>query len=204
MTSQIAPNPTLAQNGARGDRPSPTIQNVVATASLGCRLDLKTVALKAQNTEYNPKRFSAVIMRIRDPRCTVLLFESGKIVCTGAKSMNDAKTAAMRCARVVQHLGFQVHYGEFKLQNVVGSVDVKFPIRLEGLTMAHKEFSDFNPEIFPGLVYRMKRPKVVLLIFVSGKIVLTGAKDMESIDEAFDFIYPSLCQFRQLPPGEKA
>lgn len=96
---------------------------------------------------------------------------------------------------------------DFKIQNIVGSCDIKFPIRLEGLASRHHMFSSYEvrtvsqpaktlhtdtyqPELFPGLIYRMMKPKIVLLIFVSGKIVLTGAKVREEIYQAFELIYP--------------
>ncbi|KDQ59642.1 hypothetical protein JAAARDRAFT_628099 [Jaapia argillacea MUCL 33604] len=154
----------------------PTLQNIVATVNLDCRLDLKTIALHARNAEYNPKRFAAVIMRIRDPKTTALIFASGKMVVTGAKSEDDSRLASRKYARIIQKLGFDAKFSEFKIQNIVGSCDVKFPIRLEGLAYSHGQFSSYEPELFPGLIYRMIKPKVVLLIFVSGKIVLTGAK----------------------------
>ncbi|KAH9170801.1 TBP-domain-containing protein [Lactarius sanguifluus] len=134
----------------------PTLQNIVATVNLDCRLDLKTIALHARNAEYNPKY-----------------------------------------ARIVQKLGFDAKFSEFKIQNIVGSCDVKFPIRLEGLAYSHGQFSSYEPELFPGLIYRMIKPKVVLLIFVSGKIVLTGAKVREEIYTAFNTIYTVLCEFRK-------
>ncbi|KAG9225917.1 hypothetical protein CCMSSC00406_0006461 [Pleurotus cornucopiae] len=159
----------------------PTLQNIVATVNLDCRLDLKTIALHARNAEYNPKRFAAVIMRIRDPKTTALIFASGKMVVTGAKSEDDSRLASRKYARIVQKLGFDAKFSEFKIQNIVGSCDVKFPIRLEGLAYSHGQFSSYEPELFPGLIYRMIKPKVVLLIFVSGKIVLTGAKATTSL-----------------------
>ncbi|KAG2124561.1 TBP-domain-containing protein [Suillus cothurnatus] len=175
----------------------PTLQNIVATVNLDCRLDLKTIALHARNAEYNPKRFAAVIMRIRDPKTTALIFASGKMVVTGAKSEDDSRLASRKYARIVQKLGFDAKFAEFKIQNIVGSCDVKFPIRLEGLAYSHGQFSSYEPELFPGLIYRMLKPKVVLLIFVSGKIVLTGAKVREEIYTAFNTIYTVLCEFRK-------
>ena len=132
-------------------------------------------------------------MRIREPKTTALIFASGKMVVTGAKSEDDSRLASRKYARIVQKLGFDAKFSEFKIQNIVGSCDVKFPIRLEGLAYSHGQFSSYEPEVcmavvvrltftyppsqlFPGLIYRMIKPKVVLLIFVSGKIVLTGAK----------------------------
>nr|6TB4_M Chain M, TATA-box Binding Protein (TBP) [Komagataella phaffii GS115] len=176
----------------------PTLQNIVATVTLGCRLDLKTVALHARNAEYNPKRFAAVIMRIREPKTTALIFASGKMVVTGAKSEDDSKLASRKYARIIQKIGFAAKFTDFKIQNIVGSCDVKFPIRLEGLAFSHGTFSSYEPELFPGLIYRMVKPKIVLLIFVSGKIVLTGAKQREEIYQAFEAIYPVLSEFRKM------
>merc|ERR1712137_842458 len=118
----------------------PVLQNVVSTVNLGCRLDLKNIALKARNAEYNPKRFAAVIMRIRDPRTTALIFASGKMVCTGAKSEELSKLAARKYARVIQKLGNPVRFSEFKIQNIVGSCDVQFPIKLEDLAIQHNRY----------------------------------------------------------------
>uniref|UniRef100_A0A0E0M7Y0 Uncharacterized protein n=2 Tax=Oryza punctata TaxID=4537 RepID=A0A0E0M7Y0_ORYPU len=175
----------------------PTLQNIVSTVNLDCRLDLKQIALQARNAEYNPKRFAAVIMRIRDPKTTALIFASGKMVCTGAKSEDHSKLAARKYARIVQKLGFPAKFKDFKIQNIVGSCDVKFPIRLEGLAYSHGAFSSYEPELFPGLIYRMKQPKIVLLIFVSGKIVLTGAKYRKEIYAAFENMFPVLTEYRK-------
>eukprot|EP00270_Netrium_digitus_P009610 TRINITY_DN292_c0_g1_i1.p1 TRINITY_DN292_c0_g1~~TRINITY_DN292_c0_g1_i1.p1 ORF type:complete len:220 (+),score=36.84 TRINITY_DN292_c0_g1_i1:64-660(+) len=177
----------------------PTLQNIVSTVNMDCRLELKDIAMRARNAEYNPKRFAAVIMRVREPKTTALIFASGKMVCTGAKSEEQSRLAARKYARIILKLGYdQVRFKDFKIQNIVGSCDVKFPIRLEGLQIAHQHFSSYEPELFPGLIYRMKQPKIVLLIFVSGKIVLTGAKVREEIYEAFENIYPVLSQFRKV------
>ncbi|KAI1452793.1 transcription factor TFIID-domain-containing protein [Annulohypoxylon moriforme] len=131
-------------------------------------------------------------MRIRDPKTTALIFASGKMVVTGAKSEDDSKLASRKYARIIQKLGFNAKFSDFKIQNIVGSCDIKFPIRLEGLASRHHNFSSYEPELFPGLIYRMIKPKIVLLIFVSGKIVLTGAKVREEIYQAFEMIYPVL------------
>ena len=188
------------------------LRNIVATVNLDCRLDLKTIALHARNAEYNPKvrptpsllsptfldrltspqRFAAVIMRIREPKTTALIFASGKMVVTGAKSEDDSRLASRKYARIIQKLGFNAKFTDFKIQNIVGSCDIRFPIRLEGLASKHHMFSSYEPELFPGLIYRMIQPKIVLLIFVSGKIVLTGAKVRDEIYKAFEQIYPVL------------
>jgi len=153
-------------------------------------------------------------MRIREPKTTALVFASGKMVVTGAKSEDDSKLASRKYARIIQKLGFNAKFSDFKIQNIVGSCDIKFPIRyvlgavttmstwltvysLEGLASHHHTFSSYEPELFPGLIYRMMKPKIVLLIFVSGKIVLTGAKVREEIYQAFELIYPVLSDFRK-------
>ena len=180
----------------------PKLQNIVSTANLKCHLDLRQIALKAKNAEYNPKRFAAVIMRIKEPKTTALIFSSGKMVCTGARSEEDSRKAAKQYAKIIRKLGYEVSFKEFKIQNIVGSCDVKFQISLEGLSTVSK-FSSYEPEIFPGLIFKMAKPKIVLLIFVSGKIVLTGAKKREEIFEAFRQIYPLLQKYKKKLTLEK-
>ena len=176
----------------------PDVQNVVSTVNLGIQLDLKRIALRARNAEYNPKRFAAVIMRIRDPKTTALIFSSGKMVITGAKSEETSKIACKKYARIIQRLGYgHAKFLDFKIQNIVASCDIRFPIRLESLAHAHNQFCSYEPELFPGLIYRMITPKVVLLIFVSGKLVLTGAKQRKDIYQAFNNIYAVLCLFKK-------
>lgn len=176
---------------------APKLQNIVSTVNLKCPLELRDIALKAKNAEYNPKRFAAVIMRIREPKTTALIFASGKMVCTGARSEEDSRKASRQYAKIIHKLGYDVKFAEFKIQNIVGSCDVKFPIRLEGLAARHSNFCSYEPEMFPGLIYRMGSPKIVLLIFVSGKIVLTGAKERADIFQAYTKIYPVLLEFKK-------
>src|SRR6185369_7860266 len=85
---------------------------------LGVQLDLKQIALRARNAEYNPKRFAAVIMRIREPRTTALIFSSGKMVCTGAKSEETSRLAARKYARIIQKLGFDAKFMDFKVSPI--------------------------------------------------------------------------------------
>ena len=175
----------------------PTLQNIVSTAKLNASLDLYKIGLEGRNVEYKPKRFAAAIMRIREPKTTALIFRSGKMVCTGAKSENDSHTAAKNYAKQLKKIGNpSVRLSEFTIQNIVGSHDVKFKIKLESLHMKsiekNKKMCRYDPELFPGLIFRMEKPKVVLLIFASGKIVLTGAKERKQIYEAYQNILPLL------------
>ncbi|MBN3270604.1 TBPL2 protein, partial [Polyodon spathula] len=110
-------------------------------------------------------------------------------------SEEQSRLAARKYAHVVQKLGFPAKFLDFKIQNMVGSCDVKFPIRLEGLVLTHQHY---EPELFPGLIYRMVKPRIVLLIFMSGKVVLTGAKERSEIYEAFENIYPILKGFKKV------
>lgn len=192
----------------------------MSTVSLGCELDLQKINFRTRNAEYNPSRFHGVVMRIRYPRCTALIFRSGKLVCTGAKNESDAHLGARKFARIIQKLGFtvrpwksisifpnclihflgllfQIKFLDFKVQNLVATVDLRFPIRLEKLNQMHQQFSSYEPELFPGLIYRMVKPRVVLLIFVNGKIVFTGAKTRGDIHESLENIYPILQSFRK-------
>jgi transcription initiation factor TFIID TATA-box-binding protein len=180
----------------------PKLENIVSTVNFDCKLDLRKIALHAKNAEYNPKRFAAVIMRIREPKTTALVFSSGKMVCTGAKSEADSETAARKYAKTIKKLGFDVKFKEFMIQNIVGSSSVNFAINLELLQNQHQKFCTFDPKIFPGLIYRMVQPKIVLLIFCSGKVVLTGAKKREQLSQAFLKIYPTLgfCRKKDIVP----
>ncbi|KAL7550316.1 hypothetical protein ACHAWF_013555 [Thalassiosira exigua] len=175
------------------------IQNMSASADLGVRLDLKQIALRCRNTEFNPRRFAAVIMRLREPRATALVFASGKLIITGTKSSHNSSLATKKIAYILERVGFQpASYINFKVQNIVGTVDVGFPVRLEGVAFARPTFSSYEPELFPGLIYRLVQPRVVLLIFVSGKVVVTGAKTEEMMVEGLKKVYPVLLEFRKV------
>jgi len=186
------------------------VQNTTATISLkldpnvmGGKLNLAELALKCRNTEYNPKRFSACIMRLRgsdmfpNMRTTGLIFGNGKIVITGSKSETQSFYAAKQFAKIIKKLGYRFLNedslrSDFKLHNLVATVGLNHLIRLDGLAtnLEHKLFVSYEPEIFAGLIYRMTIPgvphKVVLLIFVTGKIVLTGAKSIKDCEMALE------------------
>ncbi|MGH0152691.1 UNVERIFIED_CONTAM: hypothetical protein FKN15_027813 [Acipenser sinensis] len=150
--------------------------NIVSTVNLGCKLDLKTIALRARNAEYNPKvRVEYILHNCQKLHITARASCTGSDVNAEVQYCEEqSRLAARKYARVVQKLGFPAKFLDFKIQNMVGSCDVKFPIRLEGLVLTHQQFSSYEPELFPGLIYRMIKPRIVLLIFVSGKVVLTG------------------------------
>lgn len=172
-------------------------RNCVTSVNLNCELDLQKIYSRTRNSEYNPSRFHGLVMRIRDPRCTALIFRTGKLVCTGAGNEDLALLGTRKFAKIVQLLGFPVRFTEYKIQNYVASVDLRFPIRLETMNQVHGQFSSYEPELFPGLIYRMVSPRVVLLIFVNGKIVFTGAKSRADVQESLRNMYPVLQSFRK-------
>lgn len=182
----------------------PKIENIVSTANLCVKINLRQVALQSKNAEYNPKRFSAVIMKIKDPKTTGLIFSSGRIVCLGAKIEEESRKACRKFAKIIKSMGYPVVFKEFTIQNIVGSVDIKCQLSLIKLYIhlmkktSYKKIScvAYEPEQFPGLIYRMIEPKIVLLIFSSGKMVLTGGKERDDIYNGFEKIYPLLIKFK--------
>jgi transcription initiation factor TFIID TATA-box-binding protein len=113
------------------------------------------------------------------------MFASGKICVTGIKSTHNATLASKKFHYIIERIGFKPkEYMDFKVQNICGTADVGFPVRLEGLVYAHSAFASYEPELFPGLIYRMVSPRVVFLIFVSGKLVITGAKKESDLANA--------------------
>ena len=144
-----APRATLTSNAHSGVIVQ--IQNMVASLNLGCTVRLKDVAMYARNAEYNPNRFSAVIMRLRNPNVTALIFESGKIVVSGAKAEYECRLAARKFARIVQKIGHpEARILDFNIYNVVGTADVRFPVDLDAIARDHEQYCTYEPEIFPG------------------------------------------------------
>jgi len=196
------PNPsilTVTIPGAVAGEPHTNIRlfNCVTTVDLNTVLNLTAINAKTRNSEYNPSRFHGIVMRLREPRTTALIFRTGKIICTGAKNEFDGLLACKKFARIIQKLGYKIQFSNFKIQNMVATCDLRFPIKLENLNQMHGQFSSYEPELFPALVYRMIKPRVVLLIFVNGKVVFTGCKSRENVKEALESIYPILRSFRK-------
>ena len=174
------------------------VHNIVSTADLKCRLDLRTIALNARNTEYNPKRFDAAIMKINSPKTTALIFSSGKMVCSGARTEEDSRRASKKFAKTLKNMGYNVKFTNFKIVNMVAAADVGFDISLTSLSAKHAEYCDFEPEIFAGLIYRVYKPKVTLMIFSTGKMNVVGAQRREDIYEAYKLIIPILRNYRKV------
>ena len=114
------------------------------------------------------------------------------MVCTGAKGEDESRIAARKFARIIQKLGFPVKFSNFKIQNMVGSCNLHFKISLKKVFNENRLSTHYEAELFPGLVYKLKNPKLVVLVFSSGKLVITGAKQRTDIYNGFDYIYPKL------------
>jgi transcription initiation factor TFIID TATA-box-binding protein len=162
------------------------IRNVVAVATLGQKIDLLAIMKVFRNVDYRPKKFPGLVFRLRKPKMTTLIFATGKMVCTGAKSEKEAFGAVRRVVRELRKEGFIIQ-GRPKIDvvNVVGTADVGGEIDLEAMSDVLENVM-YEPEQFPGLIYRMTEPKVVLLVFASGKLVITGAKREEQVHEAVE------------------
>jgi len=160
------------------------IENVVATATLHQNIDLQSIVRIFPGVEYRPEQFPGLVYHLRKPKTTTLIFTSGKMVCTGAKSERQSRKAIMR---VVDELGRNgiviLSKPEIQIQNIVASVGLGGHIDLEKTTYSLKR-TMYEPEQFPGLIYRMDDPKVVILIFASGKLVCTGAKKETEVHRA--------------------
>jgi transcription initiation factor TFIID TATA-box-binding protein len=173
-------------------RASVNIENVVASATLNQRVDLNAVVKGYPGVEYRPEQFPGLVFRLKRPKTATLIFNSGKMVCTGAKSSKEARRAVMKVIKELKNIGIIIiSKPELKIQNIVASASLGGTIDLEksaydlGRTM-------YEPEQFPGLIYRMDEPKVVILLFASGKLVCTGAKREEDVYEAVDKLHQKL------------
>lgn len=160
------------------------IQNVVATATLGQDLDPDSIVRVFPSVEYRPEKFPGLVYRLKKPKTATLIFRSGKMVCTGAKSERQARKAVLRVVDELKKNGIVIAgKPTIQTQNIVASVVLGGSIDLEKTTYS-LEKTMYEPEQFPGLIYRMNDPKVVILLFSSGNLVCTGAKKEEEVDLA--------------------
>ncbi|HYT00505.1 MAG TPA: TATA-box-binding protein [Thermoplasmata archaeon] len=162
------------------------IENVVASTSLGDALDLPAIALALGGAEYEPEQFPGLIYRLKEPKTAILLFRSGKVVCTGAKSPEHVKIAIDLVAKQIEAAGIPVKKNlQIEVQNIVATSDLEAPIDLNAVAISLGGGKvEYEPEQFPGLVYRIDEPKVVVLLFGSGKLVCTGARKPSDVEQA--------------------
>ncbi|MGC8996889.1 MAG: TATA-box-binding protein [Fervidicoccaceae archaeon] len=179
---------------ARGGSPTYKIENIVATVTIDQTLDLHEIERRVPRVEYNPDQFPGLVFRLDRPKITALIFKSGKMVVTGSKSTSELINSVRRIIRTFANHGINIsHQAKVQIQNIVASGNLNIGVNLE--EAAYKlENVMYEPEQFPGLIYRMTDPYVVLLIFSSGKMVITGAKREEEVEMAVKNIYNTLLE----------
>jgi transcription initiation factor TFIID TATA-box-binding protein len=168
------------------------IENIVASASLNVEVPLEKIVSKLEGMEYEPEQFPGLVYRMDKPKAAALIFGSGKIVCTGARSIEDVNTVFKKVISIIKSIGVQVPKS-FKIQveNIVASAKIEGNLNLDTIAL-NLENSEYEPEQFPGLVYRMNEPKVAFLLFGSGKIVCTGGRSVKDVKTALNKVYKKL------------
>ncbi len=166
------------------------IENVVASASMDTKLDLEEASRVLDGSEYDPEKFPGLVFRIKKPKTAILLFTSGKVVCTGGKTVEEATQSVNTVKKLLNENGIETTSEvEVKVQNIVASYGLGEDLNLNSVAITlGLERVEYEPEQFPGLVYRLIDSDVVLLLFGSGNMVCTGAKDLNDLESAIDHI----------------
>jgi transcription initiation factor TFIID TATA-box-binding protein len=169
---------------------SVSIENVVASTSIEQELELESLAMDLEGSDYDPEQFPGLVYRTQNPKSAALIFRSGKIVCTGANSTEAVRGSLDIVFDKLRELQIQVEDDpEIIVQNIVSSADLGRTLNLNAIAIGlGLENIEYEPEQFPGLVYRLDEPEVVALLFGSGKLVITGGKKVKDADQAIDVI----------------
>ena len=164
------------------------VQNIVASTTFAEKLDLDVIAQSLEEAEYEPEQFPGLVYRLAHPKTATLLFRSGKANCTGAKNIEDVRATIDIIAEKLKKLGVEVYKNpEIVIQNIVATSDLGGELNLSEVAISlGLENVEYEPEQFPGLVYRIREPKVAMLLFGSGKIVCAGARKIEDVSKAVD------------------
>lgn len=172
--------------------PTITIENVVTSTKLAEDFDLqKLMETGLEGAEYNKTKFPGLVYRIMNPKACFLIFTSGKVVCTGTKSPEKAHMAMIKLANELNSIGCKEIdlEPEIHVQNIVATANLKTNLNLNAIVIAFgMENVEYEPEVFPGLVCRLEAPKVVVLVFSTGKLVITGGKCPEDCEEGLRII----------------
>ena len=176
------------------------IQNVVASSAIGQEIDLEALATDLEGVDFDPEKFPGLIYRIEEPHATALIFRSGKLVCTGADSVDGVHEALEATFETLSNLGLSVDDDPvITVQNIVVSGDLRENLNLNAIAIGFGlESVEYEPEQFPGLVYRLEEPAVVALLFGSGKTVITGCKRFEDAEEATSVLVERLSELSLL------
>jgi len=157
------------------------VENIVSAITIDQKIDLKGLFERAKGLEYNPERFPGVVYRIKEPKLAMLIFSSGKIICTGARSREDITIAVEKLVKKLAESGVIIKAEpKVEIQNIVASADMGFKVNLDVLAMKC-ENTEYEPEQFPGLVFSLDEPRTVMLVFRSGKMIITGAKTPDAV-----------------------
>lgn len=160
------------------------IQNIVATTSLGKDVPLTKLAKTIQNTEYNPEQFPGLVLRIKQPKSAVLVFSSGNLVCTGTKSISQVKLVIEQVIKVLKKINVRItDKPKITVQNIVASGNINLALNLNFLAL-ELENTEYEPEQFPGLVYKLEEPNATFLLFSNGKLVCTGTKNNQQLEDS--------------------
>ncbi|MFH1802326.1 MAG: TATA-box-binding protein [archaeon] len=160
------------------------IQNIVATTSLGKPVSLTKLARTRSNTEYNPEQFPGLVLRVKEPKSAVLVFSSGNLVCTGTKSVAQVKQVIEAVIKQIAKIGVKItDRPKITVQNIVASGSIDLSLNLNVLAL-QLENTEYEPEQFPGLVYKLVDPPATFLLFSNGKLVCTGTKDKNQLEES--------------------
>jgi transcription initiation factor TFIID TATA-box-binding protein len=160
------------------------VQNIVATTSLGKPVSLTQLAKTQNNTEYNPEQFPGLVLRIKEPKSAVLVFSSGNLVCTGTKSVAQVKEVITQVIKQIAKIGVRItDKPKITVQNIVASGSIKLNLNLNYLALELGN-TEYEPEQFPGLVYKLVDPTATFLLFSNGKLVCTGTKNKQQLEEA--------------------
>jgi len=173
-------------------RPIISIENVVASATIDQRLDLKDITKKFPDVEWNPDTFPGAVFRLKSPKTATLLFSTGKMVCTGGKSEEMARKAVNNVVKILRKGKIKIkNEATVTIQNIVASINLGGRVHLEQAARSLPR-SMYEPEQFPGLIHRMVDPKTVILIFASGKLVCTGGKTEKDVYRSVNNIHSLL------------
>lgn len=172
------------------------IRNVVAMFTCCCHVDLRKLALSSCHVMYERSK-GVVVKQLKNPRCYVKIWSSGKIALTGSHSEKDAKTAGRRIARILQRvLGSKVKFANFRVANIMATCRMPFGIRIDHLAREYPKESSYEPELNTGLVWRSVSPKATLRVYTTGSVTLTGATSESSVLQVMETMYPLLEQFK--------
>ena len=162
------------------------IQNIVATTALEKPVPLTKLARTQPNTEYNPETFPGLVLRVKEPKSAVLVFSSGNLVCTGTKSLSQVRKVIDEVIKQLKKVNVNVTIKpKITVQNIVASGTINLQLNLNYLAL-EMENTEYEPEQFPGLVYKLEDPNATFLLFSNGKLVCTGTKNKKELEDSMD------------------